>query len=309
MRIAVVYQERTVAHSLHSTLNTIIMNNFPRRFHIAFLYLMGVLLGGCANTTNMQLAEAHMKVPIKILIMQSPITIGTDSLQKVFAPDIKPELSVSDESISQGVKHAQEYAIAAMESALAKEPKLIVVTPPVEEKQFFDNIQSRGLKGIITQDEAARLQAVTGADALLRFGITDYGLTPQSWRNGFIAFEVTTTLALAAVIAYSNSVAAKSVAGVYLVQEAIEETATGYAGFWSLDEVCRPVRVEAEMIRMNPVTTLWKTSDTGLSDVSLSRLVRKVGSDERDSQLDQAADYAVKDVVSGLSDALKNTRP
>jgi hypothetical protein len=285
------------------------MNNFPHRFHIAFLCLIGVGLGGCATTENKQLAEAQMKVPIKILVMQSPITIHPDSLQNVFAPEVKPELSVSDESISQGVKHAQEHAMAAMGSALAKESKVKVVTQPVEDKQLIDKIQSYGLKGIITQDDADHLQAATGADALLRFGITDYGLTPQSWRNGFIAFEVTTTLAVAAVIAYSNSVAAKSVAGVYLVQEAIEETATGYAGFWALDEVCRPVRVEAELIRLHPVTTLWKASDTGLSDVSLSRLFRKVGVDERDKQLDQATDYSVKDVVSGFSDALKNIKP
>jgi hypothetical protein len=280
--------------------------NIRRRFEIAFLCLMGVWLGGCATTANNQLAEAHMKVPIKILVMQSPITIDADYLQKVFAPETKPELPVSDESISQGVNHAQEYANAAMESALAKEAMVNVVTPPVEDKQLIDNIQSHGLKGIITQDEADHLQAATGADALLRFGITDYGLTPQSWKKGFIAFEVTTTLAVAAVIAYSNSVAAKSMAGVYLVQEAIEETATGYAGFWALDEVCRPVRVEVELIRLNPVTTLWKASDTGLSDVSLSRLFRKVGADERDRQLDQATDYSVKDVVSDFSDALKN---
>jgi hypothetical protein len=285
------------------------MNSLPRYFHIAFLCLMGVFLAGCATMENKQLAEAQMKVPIKILVMQSPITIDADYLQKVFTPESKTELSVSDESISQGVKHAQEHAIATMESALAKEPKLIVFTPPVEDKQLFDTIQNQGLKGIITQDEADRLKTATGADALLRFGITDYGLTPQSWRNGFIAFEVTTTLAVAAVIAYSNSVAAKSVAGVYLVEEAIEETATGYAGFWALDEVCRPVRIEAELISLNPVTTLLKASDTGLSDVSLSRLFRKVEVDERDRQLDQAADYAVKDVVNGFSDALKNIKP
>jgi len=285
------------------------MNNLRRRFHFAFLCLMGVFLGGCTTTENKQLAEAQMKVPIKILVMQSPMTINPDSLQKVFAPEVKPELSVSDELISQGVKHAQEHAMAAMGSTLAKESKVKVVTPPVEDKQLIDNIQNQGLNDIITQDDADRLQVATGADALLRFGITDYGLTPQSWKNGFIAFEVTTTLAVAAVIAYSNSVAAKSVAGVYLVQEAIEETATGYAGFWALDEVCRPVRVEAELISLNPVATLWKASDTGLSDVSLSRVFRKVGVDERDRQLDQAADYAVKDVVSDFSNALENIKP
>ena len=54
---------------------------------------------------------------------------------------------------------------------------------------------------------------------------------------------------------------------------------------------------------------MWKTSDTGLSDVSLSRLTRKVGSDERARQLDQAADYAVRDLVSDFLDALENIQP
>jgi len=270
---------------------------------------MGVWLCGCASTSNTQLAEARMKVPIKTLIVQMPITINPDFLQKVFIADTKPELPISDELISQGVKHAQEHAIAAMESALAKESKLIIVTPPVEDKPLIDKIQSHGLEDIITQAEADLLQASTSADVLLRFGITDYGLTPQSWRNGYIAFEVITTLALAAVIAYSNSVVAKSAAGIYLVQEAVEETATAYAGFWALDEVCRPVRVEAELIRLNPVTTLWKTSDTGLSDVGLSRLFRKVGVEERDKQLDQATDYSVNKAVTNFSNALEYIKP
>lgn len=283
--------------------------NFCRRLHIAFLCLMGVGLGGCATTTNTQLAQAHMKAPIRILVMQSQMTSDAGRLQSVLAPDIKPALSISEEPISQGVKHAQERATAAMESALTKEPRLILVAPSAAEKQLINNIQDHDLESAITQDEADRLQTATGADALLRFGITDYGLTPQSWRNGYIAFEVTTTLALAAVIAYSRSVAAKAAAGIYLAQETIEETATAYAGFWALDVVCRPVRMEAELIRLNPVTTLWKTSDTGLSDVSLSRLVRKVGVDERGRQLDQATDYAAKDVVSDFSDALENIKP
>jgi len=283
--------------------------DFARRFHILFLCLMGVWLGGCASTSNTQLAEAGMKVPVKILIVQSPITINPDFLKKVFVADTKPELPISDELIPQGVEHAQQHAMATMQSALAREPKLIVVTPSMEDKQLINTIQVRGLEGIITQDEADRLQAETGADALLRFGITDYGLTPQSWRNGYIAFEVTTTLVLAGVIAYSNSVAAKSAAGIYLVQETIEEVATAYAGFWALDEVCRPVRVEAELIRLNPVTTLWKTSDTGLSDVGLSRLFRKVGVDERNNQLDQATDHSVKKAVANFSNALEYIKP
>jgi hypothetical protein len=249
-----------------------------------------------------------MKIPVRVLVMQAPMVVDAHRLQTVLAPDVKQPLSISDEPILQGVKHAQEHASAAMDSALGREPRLMVVTPQAEEKQLIDNIQGQGLGSIITQDEADRLQTATGADALLRFGMTDYGLTPRSWRNGYITFEVTTTLALAAVIAYSGSVAAKAAAGIYLVQETAEETAEAYAGFWALDEVCRPVRIEAELIRLNPVATLWKTSDTGLSGVRLSRLVRKVGSDERDRQLDQATDNAAKGVVSDLSHALERSK-
>lgn len=196
-----------------------------------------------------------------------------------------------------------------MESALAKQSKLLLVTPPTEENLLFDKIQGHTFETALSQDEADRIQSTTGADALLKFKITDYGLTPRSWRKGYITFEVTTTLALAAIIAYSGSTVAKAAAGAYLVQETIEETAEAYAGFWALDVVCRPVRIEAELIRLNPVTTAWKTSDTGLADVRLSRLTRKVGADERDRQLDQATDYAVKDIVSALSSALKSIQP
>jgi hypothetical protein len=136
-----------------------------------------------------------------------------------------------------------------MESALTRQSGLIVVTPPTNEKQLINEIQGHDFETAISQDEADRIQTATGADALLRFGITDYGLTPKSWRKGYATFEVTSTLAIAGVIAYSGSTVAKAAAGAYLTQEAVEETAEAYAGFWGLDVVCRPVRIEAELIR------------------------------------------------------------
>ena len=75
-----------------------------------------------------------------------------------------------------------------------------------------------------------------------------------------------------------------------------------------MDVVCRPVRIEAELIRLNPVATIWQTSDTGLSDIKLSRLVRKIGTEEQDRQLDLATDNAVEDVVSDFSSALKEIK-
>ena len=285
------------------------MLNFRERWAIAFLALMALGLSGCATTANTPLARAQMKTPIRVLVVQAPMAMDEARLQAVLAPDINLALPIFDERLQQGMKHAQEHALAAMESALAGEPGLLITVPQMEEKQLIDHIQGQGLGSAMTQEEADRLQGATGADALLRFGITDYGLTPRSWRNGYIAFEVTSTLALAAVIAYSGSTAAKAAAGIYLAQETIEETAEAYAGFWAVDEVYRPVRIEAELIGLNPVTILWKTSDTGFSDTSLSRLVRKVGADERNRQLNQATDEAVKKIASDLSDTVEHKEP
>ncbi len=283
-------------------------SNFHQRFYIVFLGLVGIGLGGCATTNDKQLNQAHLNLPLKVLVIESPVAIDPGRLQAVFAPDITAKLSVSDEPIAQAVKHAQEHALAVMDSVMTKQPRLIAITPKVEDKQLIHEIQGYPFETAIPQEAADRIRMSTGADALLRFDITDYGLTPLSWRNGYITFEVTSTLALAAAIAYSGSTVAKAAAGAYLVQEAVEETAEAYAGFWALDVVSRPVRIEAELIRLNPVTTVWNTSDTGLSEVKLSRLTRKVEADERNSQLDQATDDAVKDVVSDLSDALEKIK-
>lgn len=246
-----------------------------------------------------------MNAPIKTLVMESLVLIERGRLQAVLAPEIKPALPASSVLLSQGEKHAQEYALASVEAILGKQTKLDVITPPAVGNPTFDKIRGRKFKKPITQEEADWLRETTGADALLRFCITDYGLTPKSWRNGYITFEVSSTLVIAGALAYTGTAAAKAAAGAYLAQEGVEESVESYAGFWVLDVVSRPVRIEAEMVNLNPVSTVWEYSDTGLSDVSLSRLTRKVDSIERNSQLNQSTNYAVKDVVLELLGALK----
>lgn len=236
------------------------MSIFRRHPRFLSICLLCIGIGGYATTTNMQQSQVAVEKQIKVLLMQSPMKTDANRLQKVMAPNVKSPLSISDETIAQGVKHAQEYVSEEMKAKLTKQPKIVV-------------------------------------------------LTPQSWRNGYITFEVTTTLALAGVIAYAGSTVAKAAAGTYLVQEGIEETAEAYTGFWVLDVACRPFRIEAQLIGLEPVTNVWKASDTGFSNVKLSRLIRKVGSSERDKQLNQATDSAVTDIVADLSDSLDDIKP
>jgi len=282
------------------------MSFSPGNTHRISICLLGIALGGCATTTVIRSAQGSKEQPIKVLVMQSPMKVDAGRLQKVLAPNIKRPLSLSDKPIVQGVQQAQQYASKAMDTALDKQPKILIVTPPANDQAFLKRVRGQNLETAISQSEADSIRQTTGANALLRFQITDYGLTPRSWRTGYITFEVTSTLALAGVIAYAGTTVAKAAAGAYLVQEGVEETAETYAGFWGVDVAYRPVRMEAELIRLDPIETVWKSSDTGLSDLKLSRLMRKVDSIELDNQLDQATNDAANTLVANLSTSLNH---
>lgn len=264
---------------------------------------MTTALAGCASQTQLHFPQANIKAPQKILVVESPLAVNAGRLQKALAPDTKKKLPASEEIVLQGKLHAQKYAVTAMESALEKQSDVVVLKP---KEQQHAEVQGDSFGTPPSQEAASRIRKETGADAVLRFRITDYGLTPRAWRNGYITFEVTSTLAIAGVIAFSGSTAAKAAGGAYLAQEAVEETAETYAGFWGLDVVSRPVRIEAELINLNPVAVLWKASNTGLSDVKLSRMVREVKPDEERHQLDQSTEHAARDLVTDLAQALRN---
>ncbi|MBI1424418.1 MAG: hypothetical protein GC149_13320 [Gammaproteobacteria bacterium] len=248
--------------------------------------------------------HSHLHTPIKVLVMQSPMKIAPARLQQVFAPESKQALTLTTPVIAHGITQAEAYALTAMNSALAGHTHVIVETAPSANGPLIDNSPGPDFAKPLSPDAARRIRSATDADAILRFGITDYGLTPKSWRSSYITFEVVSTLAITALIASAGTSLAKGAAGAYLTQEAVEETAESYAGFWALDVVGRPVRIQAELIGLNPPGVLWRYDDTGFSDIKLARLYRKVDTTERDQQLAQATDSAVNDVVTDLASAL-----
>lgn len=277
-------------------------------FRAAIFCVAGISLGGCATTSDMtRLEQSHLKAPVRLLVMESPMAIDQDRLHTVLAPDAKTGSPAAETLMSEGERHAQAFALTAMQSDLEKQSKFEVVFPAARDNTLVDKIRNASLESSITQDEADRLRTATGADALLRFGVTDYGLTPKTWRSGYITFEVVATLGLAAIIASPGTAVAKAAAGTYLAEETVEETAEGYAGFWALDVVYRPVRMEAELVSLEPVAKVWEYSDTGLSDRRLARLTSKVTPAERNGQLDQATAYAARDIVSSLADAVETS--
>lgn len=259
------------------------------------LALLGLtlLLGGCATYPGMkQLATSHREKPLKVLLTEMPMSIDHAKLRAVFpaGTPIAPE-----------VDRARSHALQVMIGMLSRQRHVDLV--------FIPDSATRSITALLkrqpmSQRVANAISASTGADALLRFRITDYGLTPASWRDGYIAFEVGSTLAIAGIIAYSGSAAAHAAAGGYLAQETVEETSEAYAGFWGLDVVCRPVRIVAELVRLKPLGTIWETDETGLSDIHLSRLTKNVPFAERELQLDQSTNHAVSDISDDLAKTL-----
>ena len=93
--------------------------------------------------------------------------------------------------------------------------------------------------------------------------VTDYGETPRRWEGAYITFEVTSTLAIAGGL-YLHKLT-RPVAAAYLLEESIEEFSEGFAGFWTLNRLSRPVRIEADIVDAQSGQVLWHGAHTGFA--------------------------------------------
>ena len=219
-------------------------------------------------------------------------------LREQFADDLPHDSPDVRQAVDDAVRRAQAVALASMRKAVEQHEGVTIDDSQVTVQAVAQlSLDNPGLA--VSQELARRLRAAAGADSLLRFRITDYGSTPKAWRKAYIAFEVVSTLAVAGIAyAYPKT---RPIAAAYLVEETIEETLEGYAGFWALNKVGRPVRMEAELTSLDTGATVWKDSATGRSDIRPARLLRKVTEKEADAQRVRAIDKAVQKLTENLS--------
>ena len=271
-------------------------------YKITLAVLMGVVLCSCATAPRYESAtQSIVAYPQKAVLVQTPMLRDDPVFNKLFAPDLPKDSPESHQAIKDAVDNAEVRALAEIQKAFETQTEIKIDNSEIVSR-VINKLQINNADTIVTREIAEQLHAASDADVLLRFRITDYGVTPKSWRNAVIIFEVTSTLGIAA-IAYAYP-ATRPIAGIYLIEEGIEETIEAYAGFWALDEVSRPVRIEAELITLNTGIQAWKSSATGLSDVGLTRLVRKVSAAERAAQLNSAIQEAAEKIVSDLQKVL-----
>ena len=271
-------------------------------YKITLAVLMGVVLCSCATAPRYEsTTQSIVAYPQKAVLVQTPMLRDDPVFNKLFAPDLPKDSPESHQAIKDAVDNAEVRALAEIQKAFETQTEIKIDNSEIVSR-VINELQINNADTIVTREIAEQLHAASDADVLLRFRITDYGVTPKSWRNAVIIFEVTSTLGIAA-LAYAYP-ATRPIAGIYLIEEGIEETIEAYAGFWALDEVSRPVRIEAELITLNTGTQAWKSSATGLSDVGLTRLVRKVSAAERAAQLNSAIQEAAEKIVSDLQKVL-----
>lgn len=120
-----------------------------------------------------------------------------------------------------------------------------------------------GIGEPIDPDTLSKLRARGFTGPYLRLCVSDYGETPRRWKAVYIGFEVVSTLAIAGALALHRTT--RAVAGAYVLEEGVEELSEGYAGFWLLNRLSRPVRIEADLVDGRSGLVLRHTAYTGLA--------------------------------------------
>ncbi len=90
-----------------------------------------------------------------------------------------------------------------MQSAVESQTEIRIINSEAV-THAIDKLQVNNPDTVITPEIAEQLRPFSGADAILRFRITDYGVTAKAWRHGVLVFEVASTLAIAEYSQYKS---------------------------------------------------------------------------------------------------------
>lgn len=151
----------------------------------------------------------------------------------------------------------------------------------------------------VTDATLQSLKSAHPARYYFRASISDFGETPRSWLDSYVLFEVATTGVVTAVL-YSNP-PTRALAWVYLTSEGVEETAEGYSGFWLVNRLSRPVRIEEDLIDGQDGEVLWQDSETGMADWHWRNLWHMDGG-RREELLNDSMNNAAEKLVRVLKD-------
>jgi hypothetical protein len=218
---------------------------------LSFGYL--IVLAGCTtpalNPSSVDCLPEHIDV-LELLpdMKDAPLQRVFHNGDKTVTPDI---LDTDRKLINERLQSAIEHAFLSL-----KNHRVDTHSPTVE--TLFGKL---GMP--MNTESLSALQTRYPADQYLRLRVTDFGETPQRWKASYITFEVVTTLAIAGAF-YVHRVT-RPIAGAYLIEESIEELSEGYVGFWALNRLSRPVRIEADLIDGHSGNIIFHLTHTGMA--------------------------------------------
>ena len=251
---------------------------------------LSLTLCGCASLPAGPIIAA-IKPPDRLQVLELPSSVPPDSLTRLYHSDVK---DVPASVIAQDQIDIEQKIDTALKQAFAKASLMQLQSASMVQTQnpAFGHIDKP-----LSAASLAALQARHPASDYLRIRVTDYGQTPRSWKTAYVTFEVVTTLAIAGAL-YVNKVS-RPLAGVYLVQESVEEFGEGYAGFWLINRMSRPVRIEADLVSGKTGKVLWHESETGMADWHWTNLWH-MDDARRDTLLQHSTDHAIDNLVKEL---------
>lgn len=248
-----------------------------------------LVLAGCATLGPPPIASLHPAGHLSII--ELPTSVDDDSLRRNFH---NKEKKVSAATLAEDRQQLQTRFDLALNQALDSAGSALLATANIV---HFDDPALTDIGKPLDVAALERLQATSPADDYLRLRVTDYGQTPKSWLSAYVAFEVVSTLAIAGVL-YVHKVT-RPVAGIYLVQESAEELGEGYGGFWLINRLSRPVRIEADLVDGRTGQVIWHDSETGMADWHWHD-VWHMNNTRRDTLLGISTDKAIADLVKEL---------
>ena len=262
-----------------------------------------LILSGCATSMARRTLHEPIAHPLQVVIVQSPNNVNPEALRMVFAP-ANPEISdETNKIIKSGMVDAEARAMGEMKSALTHAGITVLSNETISHS--LNDLPISDTQKQLNCEQTQKFHLLSGADVLLKFRITDYGLTPREWRNWVIGFEIVSTVGIAAWAYYVPET--RPLAAAYLVTESIEETAEAYSGFWALNKLSRPVRIEAELFDLHTGEMVWSDSNTGLAKVHLIRLFTNIDAATRKIQLEDATHESAEKLINRLQKSLAST--
>lgn len=189
-----------------------------------------------------------------MVVLEVEPTVRDSSLRRVLhgrEQQIRPETLAADR---QRINSALAAVLIGGVECAGPQLKILAAADYPDVSQMGRPLSRLGLE---------KLHGSYPADEYIRLRITDYGETPKRWEGTYVTFEVVTTLGIAAAL-YAHKVT-RAIAGAYLLEESIEEFGEGYAGFWALNRLSRPVRIETDILDGETGQLLRRDTHVGLA--------------------------------------------